>query len=199
MTGWVIQGGVRAWLLLLLPLLSGCLQTRMTEPPRTAVEQLLLSTAADRSLQRIHWEMFKEKKVFVDTNYFESYDRAYVLGTVRDLLSAYGALLATNANDADIIVEPRSGALSTDSASSLVGMPSLPIPIPFAGTFTTPEMYLWKSEKMFSTAKIALLAYDQKSRQHFYSSGPLTGRASHKYYKFLGYFSVTRTDIPEKK
>lgn len=171
----------------------------MTEPPRTAVEQLLLSTAADRSLLRVHWEIFKDKKVFVDTNYFDSYDKPYVLGTVRDLLSSYGALLATNAHDADIIVEPRSGALSTDSTSSLVGMPSLPVPIPFAGTLVTPEMYLWKSEKMFSTAKIALLAYDQKSRQHVYSSGPLVGRAAHKYYKFLGYIAVTRTDIPEKK
>jgi hypothetical protein len=199
MKEWITQRCGPLWLLFFLPGIAGCLQTRLSEPPRTAVEQLLLSTAADRSLQRVHWEMFQEKKVFVDTNYFESYDRAYVLGTVRDLLSQYGALLATNANDADIIIEPRSGALSTDSSSSLVGMPSVPIPIPFAGTFTSPEVYLWKSQKLFSTAKIALFAYDRKSRKHVYSSGPLAGKASHKYYKFLGYFSVTRTDLPEKK
>jgi hypothetical protein len=190
---------MRWWVFLWVPLVSGCLQTRTTEPQRTAVEQLLLSTAADRGLQRVHWGMFTEKKVFVDTNYFESYDRAYVLGTLRDLLSMNGALLATNANDAEIIVEPRSGAFSTDSSSSLVGMPSLPIPIPWSGTFRTPELYLSKTEKIFSTAKIALLAYEQKSRKHFYSSGPLVGRATHKYYKFLGYISITRTDIPEKK
>jgi hypothetical protein len=199
MKEWITQRWGPLWLLFFLPGIAGCLQTRMSEPPRTAVEQLLLSTAADRSLQRIHWQMFQEKKVFVDTNYFESYDKAYVLGTVRDLLSQHGALLATNATSADIIIEPRSGALSTDSSSSLVGMPSMPIPIPFAGTFKSPEMYLWKTEKAFSTAKIALFAYDQKSREHVYSSGSLAGKASHKYYKFLGLFSVTRTDLPEKK
>src|SRR5829696_1805292 len=164
MKEWITQRWGPLWLLFFLPGIAGCLQTRLSEPPRTAVEQLLLSTAADRSLQRIDWEMFQEKKVFVDTNYFESYDKAYVLGTVRDLLSQHGALLATNANDAEIIIEPRSGALSTDSSSSLVGMPSMPIPIPFAGTFRSPELYFWKTEKVFSTAKIALFAYDQKSR-----------------------------------
>jgi len=171
----------------------------MTEPPRTAVEQLLLSTAADRSLQLAEWHMFDGKRVFVDTNYFESYDRAYVLGSIRNLLSFHGALLATNVNEAEVIIEPRSGALSTDSAASLIGMPSIPVPVPFVGTFQTPEVPLYKSDKMFSTAKIALFAYDQKSRKHFYSSGPIVGRASHRYYKFLGYLGLTRTDLPEKK
>jgi len=189
----------RVWLFVLLPAISGCLQTRVTEPSRTAIEQLLLSTAADRSLREADFAVFKEKKVFVDTNYFESYDRAYVLGTLRNLLSINGALLATNANEAEVIVEPRSGALSVDSSQSLIGMPSLPVPIPFAGTLVSPEIALWKSQKFFSTAKIALFAYEQKSRRHLYSTGPLIGRASHRYYKFLGYLASTRTDIPEKK
>src|SRR5687768_13125988 len=99
---WKIQG--HFWLLLLVPFLNGCLQTRMTEPPRTAVEQLLLSTAADRSLQHAEWHIFDGKCVFVDTNYFESYDRAYVLGSIRNLLSLHGALLATSVNDAEVIL-----------------------------------------------------------------------------------------------
>ena len=190
---------MRGCLFLLLCVAGGCLQTRVSEPPRTAVEQLLISTAADRSLQLAEWHMFDGKRVFVDTNYFESYDRAYVLGSVRNLLSIHGALLATNAHDAEIIIEPRSGALSTDSSSSLLGMPSLPVPIPLAGTFESPEVSFFKSDKLLSTAKVALFAYDQKSRKHIYSSGPLVGKASHKYYKFLGYLSITRTDLPEKK
>lgn len=193
--GWAKRG----CLLLLLFAVGGCLQTRISEPPRTAVEQLLISTAADRSLHAVEWRLFDGKRVFVETNYFQSYDHPYVLGSIRNLLSIHGALLATNVNDANIVIEPRSGALSTDSSSSLLGMPSIPVPIPFAGTFTSPEVALLKSDRLFSTAKIALFAYNQGSRKHFYSSGPLVGRASHKYYKFLGYLSITRTDLPEKK
>jgi hypothetical protein len=197
-----VQAAVRWFLVLTFFLaIGGCVQTRMTEPSRSAVEQLLLSTAADRSLQQAYFldDVFKSKKVFVDTNYFESYDKPYAMGTIRDALSNHGALLVSDPKTADIIVEPRSGALSTDSTSTELGIPSMPVPIPLSGTLVTPDMYLFKTQKQFSTAKIALLAYDAKSRQHLYSSGPLVGKAYNKYYSFLLFIQITRTDIPEKK
>jgi hypothetical protein len=200
--GWHI---IRRWVLFLALFslglsTAGCVQTKMTEPPRAAVEQLLLSTAADRSLASARFQdMFQGKKVYVDTNYFDSYDRLYVLGTIRDALSSHGALLVAEVKEADIVVEPRNGALSTDSNSTELGIPSVPVPIPFSGTVMTPDLYIFKSQKQFSTAKIALLAYDAKTRQHLYSSGPLVGRAHQHYYSFLLFVKLTRTDIPEKR
>jgi len=200
-----LAGKLIALLFILLVLLlgmgaAGCVQTKMTEPPRAAVEQLLLSTAADRSLASANFQnTFQDKKVFMDPAYFESYDKPYVLGAIRDTLSSHGALLVADVKDAEIIVEPRSGALSTDSTSSEVGIPAMGIPVPLSGTFSTPDLYIFKSQKQFSTAKIALLAYDAKSRQHLYSSGPLVGRAHQNYYSFLLFIKLTRTDIPEKK
>jgi len=41
--------------------------------------------------------------------------KPHVIGSVRDALSAHGARLMPAATNADIIVEPRSGVLSTDS------------------------------------------------------------------------------------
>ncbi len=189
-----------AWAVLVLALGTGCVQTRITEPPRSGVEQLLLSTAADRSLrQAASLEIFKDKKTFVDGTYFDSYDKLYVLGSIRQILSESGALLVAEMKEAEIVVEPRSGALSTDSGSSLIGMPSIPMPIPLAGTFQTPELYLMKSQRLDSVAKLALFAIDQKSRQHVYSSGVMVGKARHRYYSFIGFIKITRTDIPEKK
>ena len=179
---------------------QGCIQTKMTEPPRAAVEQLLLSTAADRSMAAANLqEVFQDKKVFVDPTYFDSYDKPYVLGTIRDALSSHGALLVADVKDAEMVVEPRNGALSTDSNSTELGIPSIPVPVPLSGVVVTPDLYLFKSQKQFSTAKIALLAYDAKSRKHVYSSGPLVGRAHQNYYSFLFFVKLTRTDIPEKK
>ncbi len=173
----------------------------MTEPSRSAVEQLLLSTAADRSMQGVDFAAyFGGKKVFVDASYFDSYDKLYALGTLRDELSTHGALLVATAKEAEIVIEPRSGALSTDSSASLIGIPSLPLPVPVSGSaLMTPEVALFKSEKQFATAKIALLAYDAQSRRHLYSSGPLVGRAHQHYYSFLLIVKLTRSDIPEKK
>jgi hypothetical protein len=111
----------------------------------------------------------------------------------------HGGFLVQKIDDAELVVEPRSGALSIDSTSSLIGLPSTPTPIPFAGAVQIPEVALYKSEKQFSIAKLALLAYERDSGRHVASSGSLIGRANIKYYKFLGFISFNKTTIPERK
>jgi hypothetical protein len=177
---------------------SGCLQTNMTDPPRSAMEQLLLSTATDRAMAQVDFSALARKRVFVDTNYFESFDSAYALGTIRDALSKSGALLVRNVTNCDLIVEPRSGALSIDRADSLIGLPHTAVPIPLAGSVPIPEVALFKSQKQYSTAKIALLVYSNSTGDHILSSGSLVGAAQTKYYKLLGVISYTSTDVPEK-
>lgn len=182
----------------LVVILCGCAQTRLTHPKRSAVEQLLFSTAADRAWAKADAAAFNGRKVYIDSSYFESDDKLYALGALRDVLSTHGALLMTKADDAEVIVEPRNGAFSIDESDSLLGFPKMPVPIPFAGVVETPELALYKTEKQFSTAKFAFLAIDQKSRRHVASSGPLVGRANIKYYRILGLIKYTRTTIPEK-
>jgi hypothetical protein len=178
---------------------TGCIQTHMTSPTRSASEQLLLSTAADRAFQETNFTMLENKKVYVDGTYFDSYDSKYVMGTIRDLVSRSGARLVNDVKESDIVVEARSGALSIDSAEALVGLPKMGVPVSLAGSLNTPEIALYKSEKQFSTAKLALLAYETHSRQHVYSTGPKVGKAYLKYYRFLGLISYTSTDLPEKQ
>lgn len=177
---------------------GGCVQTRITEPKRAAVEQLLISTAADRALIAADFSIYQGKKVFVDTTYFDSYDKEYVIGTLRDALSSEGALLVDTKDASEAIVEFRSGALSTDSSDSLIGLPQFPVPVPFAGTLETPEVSLFKAQRQFGTAKLAVLGYWTQSRKHAHSTGPLVGKSYMKYYTVLGYIKFTSTDIPEK-
>lgn len=158
----------------------------------------MLSTAADRALAASDLTLFANQRVFLDTSYFDSYDSKYAIGETRDALSRAGALLETNAKDADVIIEVRAGALSTDSADTLIGIPNTGLPIPLAGTVPIPELAFYKSEKQFAFAKIALLAYANQSRAHIYSSGPLAGKSYNKYHKVL-FISWIFTDIPEKQ
>jgi hypothetical protein len=177
---------------------GGCASESMTNPPRSATEELLLSTAADRALASVDLRLFAGKKVYVDASFFDSYDSKYVLGTIRDALSREGALLVDDSKSAEVIVEARSGGLSTDSDSSLFGVPALVIPIPFSGPMTIPELAFYKSQPQIAEAKFALLAYANQSREHVFSSGPLAGRAFNKYHKIL-FISWITTDIPEKQ
>lgn len=179
-------------------LLGGCTTNKVSEPPRTATEQLLLSTAADHALQSaMPPGMFANRKVFLDAAYFDSYDPKYVIGAVRDALSRSGALLENTATDSDIIVEIRSGALSIDTSDTFFGVPSIPVPIPLTTTLTTPEVPIYKSHTERSVAKFALLALARGSRAHIYSSGPLDGKAYEKSH-LLFFVSWARTDVPEK-
>ena len=177
---------------------GGCASYKPTNPPRSATEQLLLSTAADRALASADLTMFANQKIFLDTTYFDSYDSKYAIGEIRDALSRAGALLEASANDANIIIEARAGGLSTDSSDTLIGIPNTGLPIPLAGTISIPELAFYKSEKQFAYAKIALLAYANQTRAHIFSSGPLAGKSFNKYYKVL-FISWVLTDIPEKQ
>ncbi len=176
---------------------TGCTSSSQTQRPRTGIEQLLLSTAVDHALEGVEIPQVNGKKVFVEGSMLEAYDRPYVLGSIRALLSENGALLQTGRDDAEIIVEPRSGALGTDVADALLGIPSIPIIIPGAGTSEFPEVVLYSSNKQNTVSKLALLGYYQDGANAF-STESLSGTAYFNRYKFLLLLTVNFTDIPER-
>ncbi len=179
-------------------LIAGCNTEEITDPPRSATEQLLLSSAADQALAGANLSLFAGRTVYFDFTYFESYDSKYVEGSIRDAFSRAGALMAQDNKSADVIVEARSGAYSADTNTSFLGIPAIPLPIPgTAEVPVIPQLPFYQKQAEVSYAKFALLAFDNKTRAHIYSSGPLDGNA-HNTYKALLLFSWWSTDIPEK-
>ena len=157
----------------------------------------MLSTAADRGLQGVNLAPLRGKKVFLEEQYFRSYDQEYILGAIRELISTNGAFLVRKIDDAEIIVEARCGGLGIDTRTTLFGIPEIPIPIPMVGTLATPEIALYKAELHDSTGKFVLLAYDNKTGAYVHSTGSLAGKAYFNFYKLLGFFNWRSTDIPE--
>lgn len=179
-------------------LLAGCTTQEETSPPRSAAEQLLLSSAADKALAQANLNMFAGRTVYFDFTYFSSYDSQYVEGEIRDAFSRAGALIAQDNKSADVIVEARAGAYSVDTNSSFLGIPSIPLPIPgTAEEPVTPAIPFYTKQAQISYAKFALLAFSNKTRAHIYSSGSLDG-STHNTYKSLLVVSWWSTDIPEK-
>jgi len=176
----------------------GCSSQEITSPARSATEQLLLSSAADQALATANLSIFAGRKVYFDFTYFDSYDSKYAEGEIRDAFSRAGALMASDNKSADVVVEARAGAFSIDTNAGFFGLPSIPLPIPgTAEEPVTPQVAFYSSQSQVSYAKIALLAYDNKSRAHIYSSGPLDGRA-YNTYKAILFLSWWATDVPEK-
>jgi hypothetical protein len=176
---------------------GGCASSLITNPPRSATEQLLLSSAADRAMASVDLDIFAGRSVYLDLTYFDSYDSKYAEGEIRDALFRAGALLVSSATNADVIIEARSGALAIDDDTILFGIPNMSVPIPLSVPIEIPEIAFYKTQTQHSYAKFALLAYVNQSRTHIYSSGPLDGKAYHDYHKIL-FLSWVATDIPEK-
>jgi hypothetical protein len=181
-----------------LVLASGCTSTTQSQPPRTAIEQLLLSTAVDNALKGVRIPEVSGERVYVDTSFLESYDQGYVIGSIRALLSENGALLESNRDEAEMIIEARSGGLGTDVSDSLVGVPTIPIIIPGAGTSEFPEVVLYSSNKQATVSKIGLLGY-HKDGTNAFSTEPLVGMSHFNQYKFLLVLQLNFTDIPERQ
>ena len=162
---------------LLVALLSGCSTGRETDPPRTATEQLLISTAADRAAAGIVLQLGPERKAFLDATNFEGLDGKYAIAAIRSSLLKKGTRIVADKKDADTVIEIRSGALSIDKHETLVGIPSVDIPIPLAGDFGTPEVALYKSEEQEGVAKFAATANAAKDGRFLGESTPPLGRS----------------------
>jgi len=188
---------------LLAGLASGCVnKQRMTQPAQSVGEQLLLSTAIDRTLSELDMEAIgrlKGFKVYLSTTYLKALDQEYLIGSLRDLLFSSGVLVVDDPVQAQMIVEVRSGANSLDSATVTAGIAedqALPNPVTGAPV-ALPELALFKKENNVSVTTVALVAYHADTRVHVFSSGTLLGGAYDRHYQILGLLRLRFTDVPE--
>jgi hypothetical protein len=177
--------------------LAGCSTTRESEPARTATEQLLISTAVDRALDRMNLRIPEGTKIWVDAANFEGYDQKYAVGAIRDRLMREGGRLVADRGQADAVVEIRAGALSTDSDSLLIGIPSMDLPVPLAGQAKTPELALVKKNHDEGVAKIGITAYDAKTGvpESFTLEEPLYGFSNRTRWVVLSLFDWNESDL----
>lgn len=192
------HGSVAIVAILLGMLMAGCTASRETKPPRTATEQLLISTAADRAVEKLALDIAPDTRVFVDAQYFDGIDSKYAIGAIRDRLLKEGARLVASKEKADVIVEIRSGALSVDEQVSLLGIQSFDIPIPLAGPLNLPEIALLKIEEQKGTAKFAITGYEANNGALVAASGPVYGYSHKEKWVVLLFISWSDDDlIPE--
>ena len=181
---------------LVLVAATGCHTVKVSEPPRTAIEQLLLSYAADDALTDADFSWLRGKRVFLDESHFEGYDKGYPGGLLRQRIAAGGAILVKTDDKAEIIVEVRSGALSVNPSSSFFGLPAITIPIPLAGPVQTPQITIYQNQMWDSIAKFSLFAYARDTGQFLKASGPMDGYAHFYLGNFL-FISWRKTNVPE--
>ena len=124
------------------------------------------------------------EKVFLDAKYvtavkgFGFVNANYIISALRQQLFAHNCQLVDAVTDAQYVVEPRVGALGTDSQTITYGipgnnslgaftalMPSVPtVPV-------LPEISVAKRDDNSGIAKISVFVYDKEERQPIWQSG----------------------------
>jgi len=139
---------------------NGCTTTSTSNTARTAKEQMLLSNAVDQSLDKVDFTPLSGQKVLVDDKYLECVDKNYVVGSVRHRVLNAGGLLTAAPEDADVIMEVRSGGVGTDSTEMYLGVP----PIPLGVGMQTPEIRLTERKSQYGYSKLGLVLIDAKTK-----------------------------------
>jgi hypothetical protein len=153
-------------LLALLALMSGCATIRTTDPPRTATEQFLLSVAATRAIDQLSASALRGRRIFLDGQYLGTTqfapENAFLQGELRARLLLAGVQLVSKRDDAEIVLEVRSGGLGIDRLEFLLGIPALYLGGTTSTTPTgqlpvaTPELALIKSTRQRGFASVPI-------------------------------------------
>lgn len=192
-----------AGLLVVVFALEGWSTVRTTQPPETATEQLLISTAVDHAVARLNLKITPGTKVFVDAQYFRAplYSQ-YAIASVRNRLLQLWARLVNNRKRANVVVELRSGGQSINHHQLLIGVPAIPIPVPLVGIVATPELALFEENRQVGIAKMAITSY-KRNGALIASTGALYG-TSHdtrcdctfgRFLDYAKYYEKSREEI----
>lgn len=165
-------------------LLSGCTTTKTSNTSRTSTEQLLISNSVDQALAKVDFTTFQGRGVFVDEKYLDSVDKNYVAASIRHRVLHAGARLVPKVENADVILEVRSGGIGTAMNESYVGIPEIALPIPIP--ISIPQVKLWNKTSQIGTAKIGILAYDAKTRSALGTGGVAMAQSDDNNWYVLG-------------
>ncbi len=170
---------------LALLLSSGCGTRRTTDTPRTASEQMLVAAAVSRAVEQLDFAPMKGLKVFVSDTLVDRVDKTYVVASVRAAAWRAGGIVVEKAEEADFVIELRSGAVGLDKTEYIFGVPASQIPSPFGGA-AIPEVALFKSVQQKGGSWLAFVVYRRGDRAFQYSTGPAFGWSRQRAWWLFG-------------
>lgn len=199
--------------------LIGCGDLRVTDPPRTATEQFLVSTAVSKAVGQLTTAPLRDRVVYVDTSYvlgtndplkiddiqvlLNNQDRQFLAAELRARLLGDGVRVADAADRAEIVLEVRTGGLGVDRSDFLFGLPPFLIPATSTGdtnigggTLIAPELAIFKNIEQRGYASIAYVAYWRETGEIVGASGPFLGQTDRVDWWFLGSGPRTSGNIP---
>jgi hypothetical protein len=106
-----------------------------------------------------------------------------VLGTIRHRILANDSRLVASAEEADVVLEVRSGGVGTNQSEGFIGIPAFGLP---GMPLDLPEVKLITQETQSGLVKLAFVAYDPKTGVALGQGGTSIARANEDNWYVLG-------------
>src|SRR5438874_9031445 len=188
---------------------GGCATIRVTDPPRSATEQFLQSEATRKAVDQLSAEALRDRKTYIDTSYlissaYPTPENLFLVAELRNHLLVGGVRLVEKREQAQVVLEIRSGGIGIDRYEYLLGLPSIyltkEVNVTGAGTsstpLATPELSIVKNTKQKGYASAAFVAYWADTGELVASSGPFVGRTLREDWWIFGFGPRTVGNVP---
>ena len=185
---------------------GGCATIRVTDPPRSATEQFLESEATRKAVDQLSAEALRDRKTYIDTSYlissaYPTPENLFLVAELRNRLLIGGVRLVEKREQAQVVLEIRSGGIGIDRYEYLLGLPSVYLQKDVSGTgantpLATPELSIVKNTRQKGFASAAFVAYWADTGELVASSGPFVGRTLREDWWIFGFGPRTVGNVP---
>ncbi len=177
--------------------LNGCVNPRITNTSRSAVEQNLLTSAVERNICSMRFERFSGQTALVDYSFLASQaDKEYIQAAFYIHLYRSGIKITADKEKADIVIRLACGIHATDDISYNLGTPTLPIPLPYTDiSFAIPEISLIKKISRTGTSRLNVLVTDAKNNDYLDSLSSVNSRTVYNNWIVFFFFPFTSRDV----
>ena len=154
----------------------------------------------DRAVAKLPPELAAGKRTFLALDNLACIDKPYVVQRLRAALRDRGARVVESATEAELVLEVASGALSINRRDMLLGLPALPLPLPFADqVLKIPEFPLLKMITYRGRAKLLFSPFAPETGAQTGSAALYYGkcRETHWWFLFLG--PITSSTMPDEE
>lgn len=174
-------------------LVAGCTTVRTTNPTESAEQQLLIATAADRAATALAEQVSPGLTAWIDPAGISVREQSYAIAAIEDALLKRGVKLVHEASKADAVILPRAAMLSTAERTTLLGIPSVPVPL-LPGAIL-PALSLYSESEAKGSAKFAASVYDTHTGKLIVSTDPTYGFTRQDSGTVLFVFAWRKNDV----
>lgn len=167
---------------------------------RLASEQLVVADAVDEAVAQIDFSPLSGQRVYLDTTHIQGLKMTpngnveYVIGSLRQQMTAYNVLLVDKKEEAQYIAEARLGAMANDNNEVTYGIPGSSAAAKTAAAISPigavasllPELSLGRRTHQLAAAKIGVFAYDRETREPVWQAGIASGTSEARDLWVLG-------------